>query len=69
LNSLPYFDQENNLTHTLYFFKSMINHSTKSNLDIQYMAPHLAFMYAAEDIEAGTELVVDYCSNIHNVTE
>ena len=69
INSLPFVDHENNLTHSLYFFKSMFNHSIKSNLDVQYLAPHVAFVYAAEDIQAGTELVVDYCANIDKVTD
>ena len=68
LNSLPHVNQDNVIIHTLYFFKSMINHSENPNLEITYLAPHVAFMYAKEDIEAGAELVVDYCDGILDVS-
>ena len=61
LNSLCYKEDAKNVSHTLFCFKSLINHDRKSNLQIKRITADVALIYAAEDIEVGTELLTDYC--------
>ena len=46
--------------------KSFFNHSRKSNVKIESISSDVVFIFAAEDIEEGTELVLDYFPEIHD---
>ena len=50
----------------LFGLKSFFNHSRKSNLKIESIASNVVFIFATEDIEEGTELVMDYCPEIQD---
>jgi len=51
---------------TLFCIKSFFNHSRNSNLKIESMSSDVIFIFAAEDIEEGTELVLDYLPEIED---
>jgi len=65
-NSLCYKAAEK-VSYTLFCFKSLINHNRKSNLQIKYIGPDVALIYAGEDIEVGTELLADYCDGVQDL--
>ena len=44
--------------------KSFLNHDPFPNARLKYVTNELVFVYASKDIEAGEEILIDYCPNL-----
>jgi SET domain-containing protein len=49
---------------SLFGFKSFINHNIKPNIKEETITSDLVFIFAAQDITEGDEIVIDYCEGI-----
>ena len=52
------------VTTALFCLKSFINHNRKTNIKIESISSNVIFIFAAEDIQKGEELLIDYCAHI-----
>ena len=52
---------------TPFCFISLINHSRQKNTRIGFLQPNLVMVFAAEDIQEGQEILMDYCADIQDV--
>ena len=70
-NAVPKFEEKldsNEIIMKLPLFgmKSLFNHSRNTNCKIEYICDNYIFIFANEDIEEGSELVLDYFSDIQD---